>query len=77
MRIKTDLLKAYICDFIHERIEDFEIDADSITNTIAIKALSEIQEIISSYEISDFDAVEEIVCVFERYKIDFGVRHDF
>ena len=26
---------------------------------------------------NDFDVVEEIVCIFEKYNIDAGGRHDF
>ena len=25
----------------------------------------------------DFEAIEEIVCVFEKYHLDIGIRHDF
>lgn len=77
MKIKVELLKTHISDFINSRIEDFEIDADDIANTVAIKILAEIQEIIKNDGYSDFERIEEIVCVFEKYKIDFGNCHDF
>ena len=77
MKIKVELLKTHISDFINSRIEDFEIDADDIANTVAIKILAEIQEIIKNNSYSDFERIEEIVCVFEKYKIDFGNCHDF
>lgn len=77
MQIKVELLKTHISDFINSRIEDFEIDADDIANTVAIKILAEIQEIIKNDSYSDFERIEEIVCVFEKYKIDFGNCHDF
>ena len=77
MKIKVELLKTHISDFINSRIEDFEIDADDIANTVAIKILAEIQEIIKNDCYSDFELIEEIVCVFEKYKIDFGNCHDF
>lgn len=77
MKIKLELLKKYICDTIDNQLCDFEIDADKIADTTAILALSEIQSIISDHNNSDFDAVEKIVCVFEKYLIDFGERHDF
>lgn len=77
MKIKVELLKTHISDFINSRIEDFEIDADNIANTVAIKILTEIQEIIKNDGYSDFERIEEIVCVFEKYKIDFGNCHDF
>ncbi len=77
MNIKLELLKRYIVDFINNNLENFEIDASKIADTVAINMLSEIQNIIRNENYSDFDAIEEIVCVFEKYKIDFGSRHDF
>lgn len=51
MKTKVELLKTHISDFINSRIEDFEIDADDIANTVAIKILAEIQEIIKNSRI--------------------------
>lgn len=76
MKIKTELLKVFISDYVRARIEDFEIDANEIADTTAIKMLAEIQEIIKDDELNDFMKVDEIVCVFEDYKIDFGNCHD-
>ncbi len=42
MNIKTELLKMYIGNYINNRIEDFDLDADDITNTLAIDMLEEI-----------------------------------
>ena len=77
MDIKLELLKTEITDIINNSLEDFGIDADEIANTTAINMLSEIKDIISDEDYSDFEAIEEIVCVFEKYKINFGGRHDF
>ena len=77
MKIKTELLKRYIIDFIDNRIDDFEIDAKKIADTVAIKMLAEIQGVIKNENYSDFDAIERIVEIFEENKMDFGVRHDF
>ncbi len=77
MRIKVELLKGYIHDFINSNIEDFEIDEEKIADTTAIRMLAEIQKVIKKESYSDFEAVEEIVCIFEKYNIDFGFRHDF
>lgn len=60
-----------------QRLEDIDINADKIADTTAINALSEIRNVIENNDISDFDAVEQIVCIFEKYKISAGVRHDF
>lgn len=77
MNIKLELLKRYISNFVNDRIEDFDIDADAIADSVAIRMLSEIQMIIKNDTYSDFDAIEKIVCIFETYNIDFGSCHDF
>ena len=77
MKIKTELLKKYISDSINNQIIDLEINADEIADTVAIKILSEIQDIIKNDYYSDFEIVERIVYIFEKYKIDFGNCHDF
>ncbi|MBE7048987.1 MAG: hypothetical protein E7393_06445 [Ruminococcaceae bacterium] len=77
MNIKLELLKSCISDFINNNLKDFEIDADKIADTVAINVLREIQKVIQDEECSDFDAIEEIVCIFEKYKVDAGFRHDF
>ena len=77
MNIKLELLQNAIFDAISEKLSYMEIDADKIEDTTAIEALSEIKDILKDDTKSDFDAVEEIVRVFERYNIDIGGRHDF
>ena len=77
MNIKVELLKNYISDVINSNIKDFDIDASQIADTVAIKMLREIQSIIKNESYSDIDAIEQIVCTFEKYNIDFGGRHDF
>ena len=77
MNVKLELLRNYITDFVRFRIEDFEIDASMIADTTAIQMLAEIQKVIKDEKYSDFDAIEEIVCIFEKYKVDAGFRQDF
>ncbi len=77
MNIKMELLKSGIADFITRNLESFEIDENKITSTVAINMLSEIQNIIKEDSNSDFEVVDKIVSVFEKYNIDFGFRHDF
>ena len=77
MNIKLELLRKYVSDFVKYKIEDFEIDASQIADSTAIAILAEIQKIIQDESYSDFDAVEEIVCIFKKYNIDAGSRHDF
>ncbi len=77
MNIKTDILKAYIADMICNSIQDFGIDADKIVDSAATKALSEIQQVLHCNDLDDFQTVEEIVLIFEKYNLDAGVCHDF
>ena len=77
MNIKLELLRKHISDFVKHQIEDFEIDASEIADTTAIQILSEIQNVIREENYSDFEVVEEIVCIFEKYNIDAGYRRDF
>ena len=76
MNIKLELLKDCIHDIIDSRLADIEINADEIADTTAIKALSEIQNILAS-DLDDFEIVEKIVCVFEKYNLNAGGCHDF
>lgn len=76
MNIKLDLLKGSIHEIIDSRLADITVNADEIADTAAIKVLSEIQNILAS-DIDDFEIVEKIVCVFEKYHLDFGGCHDF
>lgn len=76
MDIKLELLKNEISELVAGRLDTLNIDADKIADTVAISALSEIQTIIKS-NLSDFDAVEKIVLIFEKYNLSCGGRHDF
>ncbi len=77
MDVRYELLECCIKDSIEKIFSDM---GDNFTNKInekAIMALDEIKSIISDDGLSDFDAVEDIVCVLEKYNIYCGGRHDF
>ena len=77
MIIKLELIKEQLCETITENLACLEINADEIADTTAIKALSEIQQILSDTNKSDFDAIENIISVFEKHGLDYGNSHDF
>ncbi len=77
MDIKFDLLKEAVSELIFEHIESISVDADKIADTTAIRALREIQSVLKNDALSDFEPIEEIVCIFETYHISAGARHDF
>ena len=77
MNIKLELLKSEIAQLIAISLDKLDIDADRIADTAAINALSEIRDVIQNDVLSDFEMVERIVCIFEKYNISSGVTHDF
>ncbi len=83
MSIKVELLKNELCDLIFEKIGEISIDANKIIDTKATMMLEEIQSVLIgkgtdfNNENLDFEIVEEIVCIFEKYGVDAGVCHDF
>lgn len=77
MDIRCELIAGAIVDVINKRIKDIYVDMDQLVENKAIGALSEIQEVICDEGISDWDAIEQIVCIFEKYNINAGTRHDF
>ena len=77
MDIRLELLKNSIHDIIDSHLSDITINADEIANSTAVLALAQIQGIIKNDAYSDFEAIEEIVKVFEKYSLNFGNRHDF
>ena len=77
MTIKTEILKKHISDHIIFHINDFEINADEVVNTVAIEVLQQIQDIIKDDETTDFEKIESIVLLFEKNNIDSIPCHDF
>ena len=77
MNIKTELIKSYIVENICRGITDFDINEDRVADTVAINALGEIQQVLHKNELDDFEKVEDIVVIFEKYNLDAGVCHDF
>lgn len=76
MNIKVELLKEWVADRILNNMNDFEIDANEIADSTAIRALSEIQKILISDDY-DEEIVEQIVSVFSKYHLDFGSCHNY
>ena len=86
MKLKYESFANAVSDTIREKIKMYagfdelsrlDIDVNEIADSTAIKALLEIQNVIQNDEISDFDVIEEIVHIFEKYDISAGSRHDF
>ena len=68
-RIKDDL-----DDVLKKHLADVALTSDAL----ATKALKEIKQVLNQSENkSDFDMIEEIVCIFEKYNINAGNCHNF
>ena len=78
MDIKLEIFAGAVADSINSAIEYIHINTDDVINSIALTALNEIRGVIQNPKIeNDFDVVEKFVCIFEKYHIDAGFRHNF
>lgn len=77
MDLKIELLSNGLYDLIKENLTNLEFDYNIIVDTSAITALRDIQSVIQNDALSDFNAIEEIINIFEKYNLSFGNRHDF
>ena len=75
-KLKADLIKRKVARMISENIGNLEIDIDAIADTTAINIIREIQAVLIKNP-DDFEIVEEIVCIFEKYGVSAEVCHDF
>ncbi len=77
MNIKHELIINHIAEAVKEVIEGKITEELPSANTKALEILEEIKKIIRDDTLTDFEVVEEIVCIFERNGIDCDSRHDF
>lgn len=77
MDIKIELLKNAIAELVINKLENLDIDINEIVQTTAVSALSDIQSVLKDAAISDFEAIEKIVLIFEKHNISYGSRHDW
>ncbi|MGM9937592.1 MAG: hypothetical protein ACI38A_09620 [Candidatus Ornithomonoglobus sp.] len=77
MDIKIELLKNALSELIISKLENLDIDINEIVQTTAVSMLSDIKSVLKDDSLSDFDAIENIVLIFEKYNISCGSRHDF
>ncbi len=77
MSVSLDLLANGLCDFIKEELTFKKFNAKKVVNTKAVKILQEIQDVLACDTKTDFEMVEEIVCIFEKHGISAEGCHDF
>ena len=77
MNISLELFSAEIAEFIKEKLDEKELAITQTIDTKATQILQEIQNTLSNNALSDFEVVEEIVCIFEKNNLSTGGCHDF
>ena len=60
-----------------ELIKDFPYDSLDEVSATAVKMIKEIQAVLVNDEYNDYDVVEAIVEIFEKYDVDSGARNDY
>lgn len=78
MSVRGEFLAREIADYVKHKVRDMRMDdiAEYIEGK-ALDALQEIQDVLNNGRLSDFEAVEAIVCIFEEYGLRGGCIHDF
>jgi len=77
MSIRKELLSKIISEAIINCPDFTDINFNLEAEKSSLLALSEIQKIVKNDELSDYDAIEEIIDIFEKYNLDSGNRHDW
>lgn len=77
MDLSLELLSSCLADYIQEQLEMKDFNAKKLVDTKAAQILQEIQNVLEKEDLSDFQIVEEIVCIFEKNKLSAGGCHDF
>ena len=77
MDLHSELLSSCLADYIQEELTLKNFNAKKLVDTKATQILQEIQNVLEKEDLSDFQIVEEIVCIFEKNKLSAGGCHDF
>ncbi len=77
MELAFSIIAEEIARILKENIMDIKLDAQKVLEIESFKIVKEIHNILTNNSHSDFEMIEEIVCVFEKYGIECGGCHDF
>ena len=76
-RTYSELFEYIISCEVKKQIEKSKPKIQERANSLAVEILAEVLSILRARDLSDFDIVEKIVCIMEKYDIDCGACHDF
>ena len=77
MDLKLELLADSLADILSQHFIAQNTNPNKLIDSKATKILSEIKDVICDDTLDDFYAIDKIVDIFIKYKIDIGGRHDF
>ncbi len=78
MSVNKELSAKALGEFALQMITDY-FTSDHfvfITDGMAVRALQEIQDAVNEETLTDFECIEEIIAIFDRYGLN-NSRHDF
>ncbi len=86
MEVPKELLNQYLVKYLNDNIAHFtdklDLDISSIVQSCAVQALEEIRAAIRRNDdfydnAGDFNTIEEILQIFDKYGLHSGACHDF
>ena len=77
MDIRIELITNEIVEIVKNYIENTAIDFDALIESRSVAIQKRICDVIRNEKLSDFEMVEEIVCILEEHNISCGSCHDF
>ncbi len=77
MNTENELIQKIVLEHLENYFSFYNFNIQEIAKIKSIKIINAIKEVLSNDDLSDFDAIEEIICIFEKHGIDTGNRHDF
>ena len=77
MDLEVDLLSNELMEIIKRYISETDVPYNQIINSTAVEILKQIQQVLIDCQLSDFERIEKIVCIFKEHHIFCGVCHDF
>ncbi len=75
--IYKSLLYRDIGKIILHSIKNLDINYEQIAHINSVIIINEIQKVVTNNILDDFEKIEEIISIFEKYGIDIGSCHDF
>lgn len=77
MELYKDVLYKEAGKLLFDSLLEIQTDLKEIINLKSVESLQKIKAAIENDSLSDFECIEEIVCIFESMGSDGGNRHDF